>query len=841
VLVAPGGHGTTEVLDALCDAIASEDGPPPPVRVNGRRLDQAVPFGALAALFDSPPEPGGDVEEPARNGVRAQLDAGATIVVDDAQWLDPGTVRVLVSVADAATERIALVVGHRPVTASELSTLDAALARHGPIVRVESLTETETAERTARLLDAAVDDALVDALMMHAEGVPLFVDALVRAWQEADVVERGGLRHEPGAVPKPVVELVRTRVDQLDHDARRLVTVLSLGSALDDELTATLAGLEPGALGAATASLGAAGLLVPGHDELLPVVADSVVAITPDADRRLLHSRLAEALGERGDPPGRAAEHLVAAGATGASAAATLVAAGDAVLAETPALAAEWFDRAVDAGADPTEVAGRRAEAAALTGDLDAAVELADAALETARGAERARAVAVLAGVLGARGLWGRATQLLASVEGHPDVADAAFALLGVPGQIALGRSAEADAAFDRATDALTRPAPLAVEAAVSFAAGVRHAGRGDGDAALGAILEAAELLESRTVRLVLPDTPHALGATVAVALGDFGLADHLLGRAVDREIGGRGLATRHRLLLGWVALRAGRWAQAEHALDETKDLALATRDQLLRSALDAGLARRNSDVTRLAGAWDAAEPALLRAQPDLFSLEVVGELAIAAARFGAAERATPKLAEVATIVDGLGAPALWALPLAWTCLDAAVTAGDVGATDAQADVIESLPPAHPRLAALAPAARAWAALLGGEFDSGAVEEAAAGLSEAGLAWEASRLTGQAAIRATDPSVTRSLLGRARDLKGTLPATESAAGTSGSLLSEREREVAACVLEGLTHKEIGAQLFISPKTVEHHVAKIRQKLGATTRAEMLAALRAQGE
>ena len=57
------------------------------------------------------------------------------------------------------------------------------------------------------------------------------------------------------------------------------------------------------------------------------------------------------------------------------------------------------------------------------------------------------------------------------------------------------------------------------------------------------------------------------------------------------------------------------------------------------------------------------------------------------------------------------------------------------------------------------------------------------------------------------------------------------------MLSAREQEVAACVVDGLTHKEIGAMLFISPKTVEHHVARIRQKLGATSRAELLAGLR----
>ena len=59
--------------------------------------------------------------------------------------------------------------------------------------------------------------------------------------------------------------------------------------------------------------------------------------------------------------------------------------------------------------------------------------------------------------------------------------------------------------------------------------------------------------------------------------------------------------------------------------------------------------------------------------------------------------------------------------------------------------------------------------------------------------------------------------------------------------ARQERKVARLVLDGLTHKEIGAQLYISPKTVEHHVAKIRQKLGASTRAEMLAALRSHLE
>ena len=53
-------------------------------------------------------------------------------------------------------------------------------------------------------------------------------------------------------------------------------------------------------------------------------------------------------------------------------------------------------------------------------------------------------------------------------------------------------------------------------------------------------------------------------------------------------------------------------------------------------------------------------------------------------------------------------------------------------------------------------------------------------------------------------------------------------------LSQRELEVVALIVHGLTNKEIAARLFISNKTVEHHVSQILNKLGARTRAEAVA-------
>jgi DNA-binding NarL/FixJ family response regulator len=44
-------------------------------------------------------------------------------------------------------------------------------------------------------------------------------------------------------------------------------------------------------------------------------------------------------------------------------------------------------------------------------------------------------------------------------------------------------------------------------------------------------------------------------------------------------------------------------------------------------------------------------------------------------------------------------------------------------------------------------------------------------------------------------------------------------------LTDREREVLALIAEGRSNQAIGAQLFLSPKTVETHIRVIFQKLG----------------
>ena len=52
-------------------------------------------------------------------------------------------------------------------------------------------------------------------------------------------------------------------------------------------------------------------------------------------------------------------------------------------------------------------------------------------------------------------------------------------------------------------------------------------------------------------------------------------------------------------------------------------------------------------------------------------------------------------------------------------------------------------------------------------------------------------------------------------------------------LSEREREVLGLIVEGLTNKEIGRALVLSPRTVETHRANLFDKLAADSLAQLI--------
>jgi DNA-binding CsgD family transcriptional regulator len=52
------------------------------------------------------------------------------------------------------------------------------------------------------------------------------------------------------------------------------------------------------------------------------------------------------------------------------------------------------------------------------------------------------------------------------------------------------------------------------------------------------------------------------------------------------------------------------------------------------------------------------------------------------------------------------------------------------------------------------------------------------------------------------------------------------------LLAARELEVVRLVADGLTDNEIGKQLFLSSRTVQDHLARVRRKTGLRRRPEL---------
>lgn len=768
-------------------------------------------LGEIAAASDLPVirvdgRSGADVD---LSGVPAvPPDAGCLVVVDDAHRLADAALRTL---AAAARRGVRMAIARRPtLDRPALAELDEAVAAQGPVELLGPL-----------------DDGALATLVSTVTGRPASPDVLAQVREAsaghaavaaavAAMVGAGAAVADAAPVPALAARL-QQRLARLPASITDLAHLLGLGLDLADEVLADAAGLAPADLAPAMRTLRDEGMLVSDGERLIPAVAQTLLADLPPAQRRRLHDRIALALIAAGGDPVTAATQLSAARVRTGHAARVYAAAADKLRFDDPAAASTWYDDALDAGADPGTLAAGRAEADALLGrpvDVDA----------TPAAPEEARRVALAAGAAAAH--QGRATRaadtLTAAGEPGP--------LLAAPVLVAVGRPEPA-----RQAAGGTGPLPLR-----RFAEAVLEIS--DPAAAVPLLIEAAEAMEATPPALVLPDTPHAMGALVAVTACDASTAEHLLERAIAGKVGGPVATERHRTLLAWVRMRIGRF---DTALAELRRLAgnpLPGRELLLAAALAAGIARRGGDIAKLREAWTIAEPVLARQAVDLFHLEPVEELLVAAARLRQHHRLDPVLKSLDDIVSRLTAPTAWVVSLAWVRLQVAVVSEDAAAAEAAADAIQRAlrdpTTATRRQLAQGTAAGLWVRALTGEVDPDAVVAATDALAAAQLPWEASRLAGQAAIRTSDPAAARKLLERARDLTAAEPAvTLERPDASPGGLSERELEVARLVLDGRTYREIGSQLYLSPKTVEHHVARIRTKLNATSRAELVAALR----
>lgn len=789
-VVGPGGHGKSVLLTAIAAAWT----------------DAGVPVRRDA------PAPG----EP--------LDPAAALVVDDAHLLPDDRLRHLTGLAAGPTGRI--VVGHRPYPESRaMAALGAELARRGRPVMLGVLDRAAVAARTERLLGGPPDADVVDSVLRRTAGIPALVDTLLGAHSAAEASVLAQLGYALGALAPGVRELLLARAVGAPGDAEVLVPLLGLpgADALDELVRAAWAE------GRLLADGGA-----------VPLVSAAVLARTSPAAANELRRELAEIELDRGGDVLGAARGLLRAGATGKRVAAVFAAAADQAVRTGTGSSDEFYEAAVRAGAGPLELAPRRAEAALIAGDLDLALTHADTVLDAvgAGDLDSRRAGAVAAAVLARRGNLARSAELhrwMSSLGGS--------ALLAVPALVGTGALDEARAAL-AGPAAGGRPPTLRSGAEELLAQGVLDSVVGAPTGAMSKLVRAAGLLEPPNRAALLTDTPAALAALVAVQCGELAVAQSVLERAVRVGLGGSGAAVRHRLLLGWIAMYRGAHATARATLDV--GTRLEPRDELLAAALEVALARRAGDPAALMAGWARAREAIVHHPVDLFVLQPLSELRVAAARLREQSWVAPHLDEAAALLARLGNPLLWAAPLHWAGVHAAMFADTPDAAASDVAALEAGSSTSRYAAAMAVGARQWLLVLRGEVDPAAVEAAARGLHAVGLSWDGGRLAGQAAIRTLDKKGMASLLGTARAMhvveqapvEEPTPAVPSQASPpSDDVLSEREREVAALVLEGLTYKQIGERLFISAKTVEHHVARMRQRLGSGSRGELFSHLR----
>lgn len=562
---------------------------------------------------------------------------------------------------------------------------------------------------------------------------------------------------------------------------------------------------------------------------------------------------------ELGQPLGELARDLARQGYKDPRVVDELEQSADDALETDPRLAAELYAEALLAGGDEVPKAARRAQAQAASGDLNAAGRTADRLLAKPGAPDLRLGVDVAAAVWAQRGMLSRSADTYSWL--GPDRLEGS-APLAVVAMIGTGDFAATEEILAAAPTSGS-PTLLAVALSLTQEGVLRTVGPAP-DLALPELIRASDMLNAAGSSIPLPETPGALAALCALHSGEPEVADAVLKAALAAGQGGDACRPRLFLLRAWSSMQQDEADDARLAINEAlkaNHRPLAPRDGFMLAALEVGLARRGSDVHELVLAWDRAREAMMHVSVDLYSLLPWGELMITAARLRESRRVGHYLDSAWDLLARLGNPLMWSVPLHWAAVQAALLSEDpAGLAPHAAALVRASEHSH-LASVLATGGKAWVSVLAGRFEASDVETAARGLAAVGMPWEGARLAGHAAAHADERRDMVKLLACARDIhpQGAAPSSgasqrqEDARTTStdqrvvendggsgahdSSGLSAREREVGRLILEGKTYREIGEAIYISPRTAEHHVARMRRRLGAENRSELLVRLR----
>ena len=777
-------------------------------------------------------------------------------LVDDAQWLDEASAQVLAFVARRlAAERVALVLAVRDQTEGETLTF-AGL----PELRLDGLGETHARALLVSALGTALDDRVLERIVAESRGNPL---ALLELPLSAQSVQLAGGFELPGAldVPRRVEESFRHRSGSLPAQTQQLLLVAAAEPTGDVPLL-WRAVAQLGVARDAVAPAEAAGLLeIDARVRFRhPLVRSAVYRAATPPERRRAHGALAAATDARSDPDRRAWHRAHAVQGADEEVAAELErAAGRARSRGGLAAAAAFLQQAAELTPGPADRARRALEAAhakhvagasetalvllamAEVGPLDAlqqarlellrarvafhltrseeapgmaldaAMRLAplDAVLSRETYLDALEASTLIGGGSHRRGLLevAEAARTAPPPPGSPGPAD--LLLDGLVTMFTQGYEVSVPE-LRRALEAFSRERPR-----------TERAGRGGSDRWLwlasriaAALFEddLIHLLDERNLRLAreagalaaLPAALVSLSSTL-VLTGEFAHATELAAEAtaLTQATGAAPLRYPQLFLAAW----HGR--QVETA--EIHATIIQTGGEGVEVSLaHYALAVLHNGLGNYPAAGDAAARACETDELTSISL-ALPELIEAASRAGQPERAAAALEQLSSRAHASGTP--WALGL--VARSRGLISTGPAADELYRDAIERLGGCR----IVTHLARTH--LVYGEW-----------LRREGRRKDAREQLRTAHDLLSDMGADAFADRAARELRATGDQPRRRTAQPTDALTAHELHIARLVAAGATSREVAAQLFLSPRTIEAHLRNIFRKLGITSRRQL---------